>query len=126
MIIVSVLSLLSIASVISHPIVANERTIITFQYLGANRQQITFSLVLQLTTLGFIASLSGSILGMWGMTVLPNFQHINIGGVIISPRVDFWLVMAILFSNIVVIVIKASQKVNEIITHNLPENKLGH
>ncbi|MHA2390131.1 MAG: FtsX-like permease family protein, partial [Candidatus Hodarchaeales archaeon] len=119
-IIVSVLSLLSIASVISHPIVANGRTIKTFQNLGADRQQILISLVLQLSTLGFIASFCGSLLGMWGMTILPSFQYINIGGVIIRPRVDIWLVLAILLSNLIVIIIKATQKVNELITSNLP------
>ena len=121
-IIVSVLSLLSIASIISHPIVANKRTIITFQYLGANRQQILFTIVFQLVVLGLVASIIGGILGMWGMTLLPQFQHINIGGVIIRPRVDFWLLLAILISNIVVIAIKAAQKTNEIYSNQLPEH----
>ncbi|MHA2346639.1 MAG: FtsX-like permease family protein, partial [Candidatus Hodarchaeales archaeon] len=121
-IVVSVLSLLSITSVISHPIVANKRTILTFQHLGANRQQILFTIVFQLVLLGLIASIIGSILGMWGMTILPQFQHINIGGVIIQPRVDIWLLLAILLSNITVIALKTAQKVNEIYTSHLPGN----
>jgi ABC-type antimicrobial peptide transport system permease subunit len=121
-IIVSVLSLLSITSVISHPIVANKRTILTFQYLGANRQQIAFAIVSQLVLLGFLASVIGAVLGMWGMTLLPQFQHINIGGVIIQPQVDIWLLLAIFLSNISVIAIKAAQKVNEVFTSHLPGN----
>jgi hypothetical protein len=59
---------------------------------------------------------------MWGMTILPQFQHINIGGVIIQPRVDIWLLLAILLSNITVIALKTAQKVNEIYTSHLPGN----
>jgi hypothetical protein len=59
---------------------------------------------------------------MWGMTVLPQFQHINIGGVIITPRVDFWLLSAILLSNVVVVIVKATQKVNEIYSSHLPRS----
>jgi len=121
-IIVSVLSLLSIASIISHPIVSNERSILTLQCLGANRQQITINVVSHLVLLGLLASIVGALLGMGGMTLIPQFQHINIGGVIIKPRIDFWLFMAILVSNIGVISIKAGQKVNELFSRHLPKN----
>jgi hypothetical protein len=124
-IIVSVLSLLSITSVISHPIVSNERTIQTFQYLGADRQQVTINVVLHLVLLGLLASIIGAVLGMLGMTVIPQFQHINIGGVIIRPRVDFWLLLAILVSNVSVIAIKAGQKVNELYSRHLPGKRSG-
>ncbi|MFX0088197.1 MAG: FtsX-like permease family protein, partial [Candidatus Hodarchaeota archaeon] len=119
-IIVSVLSLLSIASVISHPIVSNERTLLTFQYLGADRKQVVISVVLRLILLGLIASVVGAVFGMFGMTIIPQFQHINIGGVIIRPRVDFSLLLAILVSNVSVIAIKAGQKVNELYSRHLP------
>ena len=121
-IIVSALSLLSIASVISHPIVSNERTLLTFQHLGASRQQVVLGVVFQITLLGMIASIVGTLIGMWGMTVIPQFQHINIGGVIFTPRVDFWLLLIILLSNVIIVIIKATQKVNELYSHHLPSN----
>lgn len=113
-IIVSSLSLLSIASVISHPIVSNEKTLKTFQQLGATRDQIIFGVVVHLTLLGLIASVLGAYLGMWIMTVFPTLRNVNIGGVIIGPKMDIGLILLIVFSNLVVITIKAGQKTREL------------
>jgi ABC-type lipoprotein release transport system permease subunit len=113
-IIVSVLSLLSIASVISHPIVSNERTLKTFQQLGATRNQVILGVVIHLSLLGVIASVFGSLLGMWIMTFFPSLRNMNIGGVIISPKIDSWLILLIVLSNLIVVISKAGQKTREI------------
>ncbi|MFX0150259.1 MAG: ABC transporter permease [Candidatus Hodarchaeota archaeon] len=115
-IIISVLSLLSIASVISNPIVSNEKTLRTFQQLGASRSQVILGVVIHIGIVGILASLVGSIIGMWIMTSLPTLQNMNIGGVIIQPTLNLWLSVIITFSNLVVIVFKAIQKSHEIYT----------
>lgn len=113
-IIISVLSLLSITSVISHPIVSNNKSIKTFRQLGATREQIVFGVVAHLSILGMIASIFGVFSGMWIMTAFPSLQKINIGGVIFRPIIDFWLLLLIVISNLLVIIIKAGQKSNEL------------
>ncbi|MHA1226487.1 MAG: hypothetical protein ACTSPV_07070, partial [Candidatus Hodarchaeales archaeon] len=109
-IIIAVLSLLSIASVISHPIVANKQILWTFQQLGSSKVQVIIGVVSQLTILGAIASLLGSLIGMFLMVLVPSFSAINVGGVVIQPRIDLLLLTIIIFSNSVVIILKAAQK----------------
>ncbi len=113
-IIVSVLSLLSIASVISQPIVSNEKAIGIFKRLGATRNQVTFGMVVQLSILGLIASTLGGFFGMWILTVIPTLKNINVGGIIIRPQMNFWLLLVIILSNMVVVILKASQKVSQL------------
>ena len=115
-IIISVLSLLSITSVISQPIVSNERVLETFKRLGATKNQITIGIVLHLGLLGFIASTLGSIMGMWVMTIFPTLKNVYVGGIIIRPKVNLWLLVIITFSNLGVIILKASQKVRQLHT----------
>jgi len=66
--------------------------------------------VSQLTILGAIASLLGSLIGMFLMVLVPSFSAINVGGVVIQPRIDLLLLTIIIFSNSVVIILKAAQK----------------
>ncbi|MHA1973478.1 MAG: hypothetical protein ACTSW1_10820, partial [Candidatus Hodarchaeales archaeon] len=109
-IIIAVISLLSIASVISHPIVANKQTLWTFQQLGASKTQVVVAVVAHLASLGAIASFFGLLFGMFMMVIVPSFSAINVGGVVIEPRIDFILLTIIVFSNSVVIMLKAAQK----------------
>ena len=113
-IIISGLSLLSITSVISHPIVSNAKSIRTFQYLGATRHQVIFGVVVQLSLLGVMASVLGAYSGMWIMTIFPTLRNVNIGGVIIRPKLDIWLFLLIVLSNLGVVILKSAQKAHEI------------
>lgn len=113
-IIISVLSLLSIASVISHPIVSNERTLQTFQQLGATRNQVILGVVLHISIYGAIASAFGALFGMGIMIYFPAFHNMNLGGVIIRPKMNIWLFFSIFLSNLVVIILKAGQKTQEL------------
>ncbi|MFW9856978.1 MAG: ABC transporter permease [Candidatus Thorarchaeota archaeon] len=114
-IIVSVLSLLSIASVISHPIVSNSKTLRVFRQLGTSRAQVLMGVVTQLSLLGFFASAVGAFIGMWLMTLFPELRNVNVGGMIIRPQIDLGIILTILGSNVAVIVAKASQKTNELV-----------
>ncbi len=113
-IIISVLSLLSIASVISHPIVSNEKAIEIFKRLGATRNQIIFGVVVQLSILGLVASVLGGRFGMWTLTVVPTLKNINVGGILIRPQMNIWLLVIIILSNMGIVILKASQKVNQL------------
>ena len=113
-IIISVLSILSIASVISHPIVSNTKAIRTFQQLGATRFQVIIGVVAHLSLLGVLASVLGAVLGMVVMTIFPTLRSVNIGGVIINPQIDVWFLLLIVFSNLIVVIIKAGQKTHEL------------
>ncbi|MFW9906844.1 MAG: FtsX-like permease family protein, partial [Candidatus Thorarchaeota archaeon] len=115
-IIISVLSLLSITSVISQPIVSNERSLVTFKRLGATKNQVAFGVVIRLSILGVIASILGSLAGMWVMTIFPMLKNVYIGGIIIRPRIDLWLLSLIVLSNLGVIILKSSQKVRQLHT----------
>ncbi|MFX0170790.1 MAG: FtsX-like permease family protein [Candidatus Hodarchaeota archaeon] len=113
-VIISVLSLLSIASVISQPIVSNSKTLGTFKQLGASKNQVTFGVVVHLCLLGIIASTIGSLMGMWIMTIIPDLKNVNIGGMIIRPRINFWIIFTIAVSSFGVIILKSTQKVRQL------------
>lgn len=113
--IISVLSLLSIASVISHPIVSNGKTIRTFRQLGASRNQINLGVLIHLSLLGILSSAIGALFGMWIMTLIPDLKNLNIGGMIIQPKMDIWILLIIVISNTGVIIAKAAQKLNQLI-----------
>lgn len=113
-IIISILSLLSIASVISNPIVSNEKTLNTFKLLGASKNQVIIGVVVHLTLMGIVASLIGSLLGMIVMINIPMLKNMSVGGIIINPKIDIFLLLIISLSNLVVIITKSMQKVNQL------------
>jgi len=113
-VIISALSLLSIASVISQPIVSNSKTLGTFKQLGASKNQVTFGVVVHLSLLGIMASTIGSLMGMWILTIIPDMKNVNIGGMIIRPRIDFWIIFTIVVSSLGVIILKSTQKVRQL------------
>ena len=101
---------------ISQPIVSNERALVTFKRLGATKNQVTIGVVLHLSLLGLGASIVGSLAGMWVMTIFPMLRNVNVGGIMIRPKVDLWLLVLIVLSNLGVIILKASQKVRQLHT----------
>ncbi|MHA2366593.1 MAG: FtsX-like permease family protein, partial [Candidatus Hodarchaeales archaeon] len=113
-VIISVLSLLSIASVISNPIVSNEKTISTFKLLGASKNQVTLGVLVHLSILGVIASIIGAFFGMLLMINIPTLKNINVGGIIIKPKIDTVLLILISSSNLGVIMTKTVQKARDV------------
>ena len=92
----------------------SDKTLRVYKQLGATKTQIILGVVIQLSILGLIATVLGSMLGMWVMTLIPDLKNINVGGIIIKPKMDFWLLLVIVFSNFMVVITKASQKVNQL------------
>ncbi len=113
-IIISILSLLSIASVISNPIVSNEKTLNTFKLLGASKLQVIIGVVVHLTLMGLVASLIGSVFGTIIMINIPMLKNVSVGGIIINPKIDIFLLLIISLSNLGVIITKSMQKVNQL------------
>ncbi len=120
MIVITALSLLSISSIISHPVTSNYANLRMIRSLGGSTKQLYFIVEVQLIGIGLISSIMGAGIGMVIMTQLPIFQLVSIGGLIITPTVNFELILAISITISSVVYMKTKQTVQDFLEISEP------
>ncbi|MHA2275502.1 MAG: hypothetical protein ACXAC2_07035 [Candidatus Kariarchaeaceae archaeon] len=114
-VIITALSLLNISSVISYPIMTNQRNIKLVKTLGGTFTQIYIMLSLQMILLGLLSSIFGSILGIIAMTNIDFFRSVNIGGLLIYPSFNPIIIVGVAIPNIFIILLKVNRTLNNLI-----------
>jgi ABC-type lipoprotein release transport system permease subunit len=111
-VVVASLSLLSVSSVISYPIVTNRRKLRVIKTIGGSDQQLYIMIVCQLAIIGLSSSVFGTMIGLTIMTQIDYFQTTNIGGLIIRPVFNVEIMLGIVISTILVILVTTKKTLN--------------
>ncbi len=109
------LSLLSVSSVISHPISSNADNLFLVKTIGGSNKQVNSIITTQMTVIGLIASIVGAMMGTLIMTIETSpFRKSYIAGIKITPETNLVVIIGIMIIAVIVIIMKTGQTLDNI------------
>ncbi|MFW9990525.1 MAG: ABC transporter permease [Candidatus Odinarchaeota archaeon] len=112
-VIVSAISFLAVASMISFPISQQIGELKILKRLGATNSQISLAMAVQFTLIAFLSSLIGVIVGYLLVTSIADLGTANVAGILLVPRFDFLSLSFIVIIACLTVFIRTGMLVNK-------------